>query len=538
MAGNEGLQEWCKEAEVLLRSKAGALWVSTREELRACKALEQVAARLQCEVVYWSSVSGFAEYEESAGTRPIYQAEKDCIKARETYGEEPITELFAALAAIKADDRRALYIMIDCKWYAAEPAPEPRLIRATVELLQEVRRLPGTRAKAITFVDTMDVPSVSGFVPLALPLPTRAECEEIVKAVLDALPRSAEVRADYEKNGKAERCINALVGLEAESMSAAIRASVVAKGVLDADYLLMQKKQMIAASGFVQWIEPDLRGMANIGGNEVFISFLGDLFPRFSPQARAYGLEAPKGILVAGVPGTGKSATFRALLSAWKMPGLRVLPFESKFVGESQSNLMQVFRIARAVAPCVLLWDECEKTFAGAATDTSGVTLKTLGIVLTEIQEEKSGVFHFFTCNNPTAIAGELLRRMEGIFWCDLPNENECQAIVGVMCKRYPRAGKVDTAVLAREACKRELTGAEIEKSFQAGMARAFADGGRDTTTADVQAAMGEVVPVIRSYKDRIEQLRAWAAQGARQASRKAVAPKAGAPILGDSVLM
>lgn len=538
----QSTKETIREIEVFCRSKFGGIWIRTAEEYRARRAVEQIARNLNCKVVFWSCISGFGVYVDG---RLVWQIDVINQKTTAIQDEVPFPvsasfdgeihdDLLTAFQNVRNDDDRALYCFLDAADFLETEltGPEPRTMRALREMIGSIGDFAPEQAKALLFIDRKPSPRLPNVVNIDFPLPNKEEVDVIVTTVIDNLPNADTVKLDLAENGRRDEVITAVRGLEAEAISNAIKTSVVATSKIIPERLLNSKKTIISGKGFVKWQEPDEIGLDNIGGLEGFKARAVRLKSRLSSRAQAYGLKSAFNLLVAGVPGTGKSLGFRGLLALLQISGLRVMPFKSKYVGESSANLIEIFRIARAVAPVMILWDEAEKMFGTPEGDTSGVSMELLGILLTEMQydfDNSTGVLHYFTANNPTIIKGEMLSRCEtgGIFWVDLPNETELTAICEVMKRRYPKTDEVNSEEIAKAALKRELTGREVEIAFLNAMEISFADDERKTITADVLETIAEVVPVIKSYQAQIDALRLWG-KDKRQASipDKVKAPK------------
>jgi len=240
-------------------------------------------------------------------------------------------------------------------------------------------------------------------------------------------------------------------------------------------------------------------------------------------EAQKYGLPAPSGVMLVGVPGCGKSQAAKAFPAAWGLPLLRmdVGALFSKFVGDSEEKIRKALATAEAVAPCVLWVDEIEKAFGGGGED-GGTSQRVLGTFLTWMQERKPGVFIIATSNDISKLPPEFCRagRWDDTWFVDLPNQQERKEIADVMRKRFPHCDKVKTDAVALSSDGN--TGAEIEQAFKDALYVAFSDNKREVTTADVEIALGQRIPLIKSAQEKINELRKWAAGGrARFASAR-----------------
>ena len=244
----------------------------------------------------------------------------------------------------------------------------------------------------------------------------------------------------------------------------------------------------------------------------------------YSAKARAYGLPPPKGALLVGVPGCGKSLTAKAIATAWGVPLLRVDlgALKSKFVGESEGNFRKAFRVIEAIGRCVVWLDEIEKALQGATSGSAdgGVAADALGTVLSWMQERTGEAFVIATANDVEGLPPELLRkgRFDDVWFVDLPNEIERDRVLAATLRSYGRAvEKIDVRAVAR-VCER-FSGAELAALVPDALFAAFADNERDITTDDLIAAAKTVVPLSKTAGEKIDRLREWAKGRARPAT-------------------
>jgi len=232
-------------------------------------------------------------------------------------------------------------------------------------------------------------------------------------------------------------------------------------------------------------------------------------------EARLYGLVPPRGLLMLGVPGSGKSLTAKAVAAAWQRPLFRFDPSSlyDKYIGESERHLRETFRLAEAMAPIVLWIDEIEKGFAGSASRSvdGGLSQRMFGSLLTWMQEHQAPVFVIATANDLEALPPELLRkgRFDEIFFVDLPKPEVRRAMFAIHLKKRmydPAVFDLDALVAASDGC----TGAEIEQAVLSGMHRAFSRA-QKMGSAEVLQALKESPPLSVTMKERVEALRTWA---------------------------
>jgi SpoVK/Ycf46/Vps4 family AAA+-type ATPase len=353
------------------------------------------------------------------------------------------------------------------------------------------------------------------------PLPDRAEIASILDSVIAALPD--DIRDSAAPNGTREAAIDAAVGLTAEEAQACYARSLVQSRKIVPRDVSLEKRRVISREKVLEWYDPISGGLDAVGGLDLLKSWLVSRRAAFTREARAYGLPAPKGALLVGIPGCGKSLTAKAIATAWGVPLLRLDlgALKSKWVGDSEANIRKALKVAETVAPCVLWLDEIEKALSGATQGAAdgGVSADALGTILSWMQERQGDVFVVATANDVRALPPELLRkgRFDELFFVDLPTTSERAAIVAAALRAHNRTESIDLQAVAR-ACQ-DFTGSEIAALVPDALYTAFSDGARPLSTADLVAAAGATVPLARTSADRIQAVRDWARGRARSAS-------------------
>ncbi|MFN5471663.1 MAG: AAA family ATPase, partial [Pseudanabaena sp.] len=295
----------------------------------------------------------------------------------------------------------------------------------------------------------------------------------------------------------------------------------------DVELILEEKRQSIRQTQILEFY-PSTTEISDIGGLDNLKEWLLRRGGAFSDRARKYGLPHPRGLLLAGIQGTGKSLTAKAISHHWHLPLLRldVGRLFAGLVGESESRTRQMIQLAEALSPCVLWIDEIDKAFSGIeGRGDSGTTNRVFGTFLTWMAEKTSPVFVVATANNIRALPPELLRkgRFDEVFFVGLPNQEERSQIFSVHLSKYRphniRAYDIDR--LAYETP--DFSGAEIEQGIIEAMHIGFSQN-RDFTTDDVLEAASQIVPLAQTAQQEIQVLQEWAASGkARLASRQNV---------------
>jgi len=279
-----------------------------------------------------------------------------------------------------------------------------------------------------------------------------------------------------------------------------------------------QKAMMLKKLGTLELYEPE--DLPEVGGLQIIKRWLNERRLAFSPEAREFGLPFPKGILVFGIPGTGKSLIAKTIAKEWDMPLLVMGNILDKYVGESERKMKETLKQAEAMAPCVLMIDEVEKFFAGVGGNTdSGVSNRVFGQFLTWMQETTAPVFVVATANNITKLPPEFLRkgRFDENFFVDLPSTEERKEILAIHIRRKKRNPEnFDLDLLAEESAG--FTGSEIEQVVISALFRAFS-AGKDIDTSTLLEIIKETIPLSVTMQETIEAMRAWGRIHAKPAS-------------------
>ncbi len=257
--------------------------------------------------------------------------------------------------------------------------------------------------------------------------------------------------------------------------------------------------------------------MAAVGGLENLKHWLGQRRGAWEDSAREFGLEPPRGMIILGVQGCGKSLCARAVAGEWKLP---LVKFDTsavydKYIGETEKRIRKVFQVAEGLAPCVLWIDELEKVFAGSGPDSAsadaGVSSRLLASFLSWMQDRKAAVFVAATCNNVTALPPELIRkgRFDELFFVDLPNQAERKQIFSIQLgKRKRNPADFDLEKVATAA--KGYSGAEIDAAVQSGLYAAYSEK-KPLTTQSLLDALAQTVPLSTTRAEEIQTLREWA---------------------------
>jgi SpoVK/Ycf46/Vps4 family AAA+-type ATPase len=389
--------------------------------------------------------------------------------------------------------------------------------------------VPRSNAQAIiVLTPNSDVPAeLAGHTTVInWPLPDREEIASILDEAIDSLPD--EIKDQAAPNGTRSSAIDAAVGLSGEEVQACYARSLVQLRRIDPVLVAKEKKRVIARERVLEWFDPIPAGLDAVGGLDQLKTWLVSRRSAYSPQARAYGLPAPKGALLVGIPGCGKSLTAKAVATAWQVPLLKIDlgSLKSKFVGESEANLRKALGVIEAIGRCVVWIDEIEKALAGATQGAAdgGVSSDALGTILSWMQERAGEAFVIATANDVSSLPPELLRkgRFDEVWWVDLPNQAERIEILLAALRQHGRGTEVfDSApqiAKVAESCD-GFTGAEIAALVPDALFAAFADEEREITPSDLLESAKTITPLSKTMSEKLERLRTWANGRARPAT-------------------
>ncbi|MEM8720595.1 MAG: AAA family ATPase [Cyanobacteria bacterium P01_G01_bin.39] len=358
-------------------------------------------------------------------------------------------------------------------------------------------------------------------VVLDYPLPNLAELNQVLS---DRLAESRNNRLNTETR---EKLLKAALGLTKDEAEKVYRKAQVKAGQLtesEVEIVLSEKKQLIRRNGILEYIEED-ETIDSVGGLEELKRWLKQRSNAFTERAREYGLPQPKGMLILGIPGCGKSLIAKTTSRLWGLPLLRLdmgRVYDGSTVGRSEANLRSALKTAESISPVILFIDELDKAFAGgggSGDSDGGTSGRIFGSFLTWMQEKKSPVFVMATANRVERLPGEFLRkgRFDEIFFVDLPSSTERQDIFRIhLGKRRSEINRFDLDQLTKVSDG--FSGAEIEQAIIAAMYDAFAQD-REFTQLDIIAAIKATLPLSRTMTEQVTALRDWAGQRARPAS-------------------
>jgi AAA+ superfamily predicted ATPase len=486
-----------------IRAAYPCLYLVSAEEQRVEAELKSVAEELQYQLHYWTPVSGVVNVTTDSTTNAA----------------DPLE----ALDAITDAPEKSIFILKDFHLYLDASNPNPVLVRKMKDVLVTAKAtnktiillgcrivLPPELEREITVLDF----SLPG--------------KEQLGVVLNGILQSAGLPAlEPDQRVKVLESAKGLTTIEAEN---AMALSVIEAKTIDPTIIAREKAQTLKKGGILEVVDSQVN-LDSVGGMDVLKSWLTNRKAAFSERAIAYGLPVPNGLLILGIPGTGKSLTAKATASVFDIPLLRLDAGKlfGSLVGQSEANLRSAIATAEAISPCVLWIDELEKGFAGSKSSGSsdgGTSSRVFGSFLNWLQEKSSMVFVVATANDISQLPPELLRkgRFDEIFFVDLPNEKERQQIWQIQITKYGRKPEnFDLPQLAKMTDG--LTGSEIEAVFTETLYAAFA-ANREPTDLDIAGSMTEFTSLAETMSESIKALRSWAKGRARLATKPESQPQ------------
>jgi SpoVK/Ycf46/Vps4 family AAA+-type ATPase len=490
-----------EELNILIQAQYPLIYLVTFEEERAEQSIVTLAKSLPSlpRVFSWTVTKGLSEVNEASGGSP-----------HNTISPE------AALDWVVRHKGAGIYIFKDLHPFLDNPS-------VTRSLRDAVAYFKGSDKSIILMSPVQNIPTEmeKEVVVLDFALPDMGELNRVLNVqLLDSnSPRpTASAR---------EKLLTATLGLTKDEAEKVYRKACVKAGQLteaEVEIVLSEKKQLIKRNGILEYIEED-ETLDSIGGLEELKHWLFQRSDAFTEKAREYGLPQPKGMLILGVPGCGKSLIAKTTSRLWGLPLLRLdigRVYDGSTVGRSEANLRNALKTAESISPAILFIDELDKAFAGgvgSADSDGGTSSRIFGSFLTWMQEKTSPVFVMATANRVDRLPGEFLRkgRFDEIFFVDLPNVDEREDIYRIhLEKRRPQIDRFNLNQLAKVS--EGFSGAEIEQAIVAAMYEAFAQN-REFTQLDIIAAVKSTLPLSKTMTEQVTALRDWARQRARPAA-------------------
>jgi SpoVK/Ycf46/Vps4 family AAA+-type ATPase len=490
-----------EELNILIQAQYPLIYLVTSEEERAEQAISTIAqsSKPQRRVYVWTATHGIVEYGQPRN-----------VTQHNTVSSE------AAIDWIIRQKEPGIFILKDFHPFIEAPV-------TTRWLRDAIASFRGTQKNIILMSPMQMVPIEleKEVVVLDFTLPDMGELNKVLTSHID------QNRGRRLTTEAREKLLRAALGLTKDEAEKVYRKAQVTTGRLTEDevnIVLSEKKQLIRRNGILEYIEED-ETIEAVGGLEELKKWLKQRSNAFTERAREYGLPQPKGMLILGVPGCGKSLIAKTTSLLWGLPLLRLdmgRVYDGSMVGRSEANLRNALKTAESISPAILFIDELDKSFAGSGgsgDSDGGTSNRIFGSFLTWMQEKKSPVFVMATANRVERLPGEFLRkgRFDEIFFVDLPTPEERQDIFTIhLTKRRNDISRFDLEQLSKMSDG--FSGAEVEQAIVAAMYEAFAQD-REFTQLDIIAALKATLPLSRTMQEQVTALRDWARQRARPAA-------------------
>lgn len=489
------------QLELLIKARANLIEMVSYEDKRIQGFVNQVAKNLKMTWYVWNEVNGLSRFDS---------------RSKRFEKEEDISDYLDILNFFTNNlEDNAILVLQD--FHHILQREDPRILRKIREILQDktinnkvailsmpVKCIPDDLSKELSVLD-VGLPNVS---------------------VLRTIAKNCLTEYEVDQYDVDVPVLEAALGLTIMEAELAFSKAIIKFGVLDKSvipFIIAEKEGIIKKTGLLEYYHSSTK-LNDVGGLENLKEWISKRERSFTPEAKEFGIETPKGIMLLGVPGCGKSLTAKAVAKAWNYPLLRfdIGKVFGGIVGESENNVRRALDIAKAIAPCVLWIDEIEKGLSGVQSSgqtDGGTTSRVFGTLLTWMQEKTEPVFVIATANNIKELPPELMRkgRFDEVFFVDLPSSEERKRIFEIHIKNRKRSPEIfdfDALALATKG----FSGSEIEECVKEGLQTAYSEG-KDLTNEHIIKAASETVPLSITMGEGLRKLREWAKFRARMAS-------------------
>ncbi len=515
----------------LIRAKYPIIYLETHEEKRAVNILARIAEKLQEEykdkklVLVWAATTGLTQLipTKTRDGEPTFKPIPDT--------EDPV----AALQYVATSTDQLIVIMKDLHRFMDNPIvyrklrdlyEQLKIASKTIIMLSPVFKIPEELKKCVT-LKTLPLPEKEELMTM---LDTTVKMigqlagtgDPKAESTLKAERTLKSVKDTLENNGNREAILRAGLGLTLNEYEDVLMKSIVETHSLDIQVIISEKEQIIKKSGVLEFFT-SLADLKDVGGLGNLKQYVARRKNAFSDKAKKFGLKNPKGVLLIGSPGTGKTLVAKAIASYMQVPLLKVdiSKIYGGIVGATEQNISNALKMAEVVAPCVLLFDEMEKALAGSSSGEtdSGVSSHLRSILLSWMNDHESPVYVVGTVNEPQNLNPAIMRagRFDEIFFVDIPTELERIEIFSIHLRKVGRDPKnYDINALARSSDG--FSGAEIESVIQDALATAY-DGEIELTDDHILTAINTTLPISKRRKEELDALRVWCAANAVPAS-------------------
>ena len=504
------------EVETLIRARYPIVYITTWEEARVITEIARIAKAREKQVFEWSITTGLVPMGTSIQSQ----------KHRDAATRDPLVALDTVIEHVEP----AIYVFKDFHHFLAKT--NIAIVRRLREIAQSLKH---SYTTIIILSPTLEIPMdlEKDVTVVDFDLPGKAEIDALLAKIEKEMAGNPRVTIDLDGESR-EKLIKAAMGLTLTEAENVFAKTLVKSRRLDGDQvgqIFAEKKQIIRKSGLLEYCDTS-EDLSTVGGLDSLKDWLGKRSVAFTDKAREFGLPSPRGILLLGVQGCGKSLVAKAIGQLWNLPLLRfdVGRVFGSLVGSSEENIRRAIKVAESVSPCILWIDEIDKAFArqsGTAVTDGGTSSRVFGTFVTWLAEKTSPVFVVTTANDIRALPPELMRkgRLDEIFFVDLPCESERRDVFRIhIAKRKRDPETFDLGALA--AHTEGFSGAEIEEAVVSSLFDAFYDH-KDLSNEAVLQSVDQTVPLSKTMEEEIGRLRKWADGRARNAT----SPAAEAPV-------
>ncbi len=480
-----------RDVELLVRSRHGLVIIDTLEEERATTLLRHLADRMTMPLFVWSRTKGLRHADQETGI----------------YGT---TDPAQALSHMYSSNVEAIYHL---QGFGSLLNDE-----AHVERLQNVVQRFTTRDSIVVLTGSITLPEMlRRFAStVTLPSPTTTDYEKLLEHILRDLSKRMPVRMQMSPE-EGRRLLGHLRGLTLMEAEKVLTKAIVEDNLLsaaDVAHVINAKKQIVEQEGVLEYypVEESMAEVADLVGLKAWLAKRKNIITD-RERAAEFGLSFPKGVLLVGVPGCGKSLCAKAVATEWGLPLLKLdsAALYNKYIGETEKNFKRAMEIAERMSPVILWIDELEKAFAAGGSEDGGVSQRVLGTFLSWMQDRKGDVFIVATANDVSRLPAEFLRkgRFDEIFFVDLPDADARRAIFEIHLRKRgkdPAGLPLQELVIAAD----QFSGAEIEQVIVSTLYTAFADK-QDLDGALMLKEIAATRPLSHTMAERVTALREWA---------------------------
>lgn len=478
------------ELESYIASGYPLLAIATPEELRAQMVVKEVAEKLERDLYLWSVTRGILRMKNDDDNVTLFKDTNDPISALSWLERNEFTKNF-------------IIVFFDFHHYWKDP-----IVQRKIRELHNLFKKDGNTLILISPVVQLTEDLKCETTIIDFPLPEHEELEKIVGAM--AKENELEIDDVYKK-----RVVGASAGLTCLQAENALAKSIYNTNAFEIDQINKAKSLQVKQDGILEYFESS-NTMEDVGGFDNLKDWLDLRSQAFSDEAKKYGLVAPRGILLVGIPGCGKSLVAKSISTMFQFPLLKldVGKIFGSLVGESESNMRRAIKIAEAMSPSILWIDEIEKGMAGSQSSgktDSGVSARVFGTFLTWMQEKKESVFVVATANNISALPPEFLRkgRFDELFFVDLPNKNEREQIFEIhLTKKKRDARNFDIKNLSN--LTDGFTGSEIEEIINSALYLAFSEK-TEIEDKHIIISITNTIPLSKTMSSELNSIREWA---------------------------